>query len=391
LVSNIGSWMQRAAQDWLVLTILTDHSSIALGITTALQFAPALVLALVAGAVADRFNRRRILMLTQSLMGLLGLTVGLLVVTHTVQLWHVYVLALGLGLVMSFDSPTRQSFVTELVSGEDLTSAVGINSGSFNSGRLIGPGVAGLLIAWVGVGPVFLINAASFGAVLLALFRIRVSKLHLQDLPIGEHAHILDGIRHIRRHPRMVAVLIVMVSVAAFGLNLQVLNALVATQVFNLSASEYGLLGSILAIGSLSGALLAGRRVSPNVLRVVYAGVAFGLLAVVAAWMPSYLLYAAATVPLGAVAVTLSTSVNSRLQLESDPSVRGRVMAIYLLCNQGGTAIGAPIIGVMAAHFGVRWAYTICGLVAIAAAAVAALYLWCSRSKLAAGLEQIVR
>jgi MFS family permease len=374
LVSNTGTWMQRVAQDWLVLTVLTANSGVAVGITTGLQFGPVLLLAPLAGTVADRWNRRRILMATQGASGLLALVLGLLVVLGVAQLWQVYLLAGLLGVVAAFDSPVRQSFVSELVPPEDLPNAVGLNSASFHGGRLIGPGIAGLLIHWFGTGPVFLINAASFAAVLVSLGRMRVREL--RPVPRGpRRGGVRDGLRYVRGRPDLMLIMAVVGMVGTFGMNFQLTIALMARLVFHQGSGQYGLLGSTMAVGSLAGSLLAARREHPRVQLVIGATLAFGVLATVAALMPSYLLFAIALVPTGVATQTLMTAANSTVQLSTPPELRGRVMALYMAIFMGGTPVGAPLIGWVGQTFGARWTILVGGFAALLTAAAAWLWL----------------
>jgi MFS family permease len=375
IVSNTGTWMQRTAQDWLVLAVLTDHSALALGVITALQFGPMLVLPLFAGSLADRWPKRRILMATQAGMGLCGLVLGLLVVTGVIQLWMVFALALLLGVTAAFDGPARQSFVSEMVPGPDLTSAVSLNASSFNSGRLLGPALAGLLISWIGVGPVFLLNAVSFAGVLVSLARMRVADLYPPPAASRARARVRDAVRSVVARPRMVAPLALVFVVAAFGLNFQVTNGLMATTVFDRGAGEYGILGSLLALGSLTGALLAARRPQPRMRIIVGSALAFGALVTGAAFLPSFWAYAVALTPVGLAGTTMLTTSNQSVQLDALPGERGRVLGMYLMVNQGGGALGAPVIGWVATEAGARASVLMCGLVAVVAGVGVSAYL----------------
>jgi len=379
IVSNVGTWMQRVAQDWLVLTVLTDHSAVALGITTGLQFAPMLLLAPIAGVLADRMPKRRLLMMTQAAMGTIGLVLGLLVVTGTVHLWMVYVLALALGTAAAVDAPARQAFVSEMVPREDLSNAVGLNSASFHAARIVGPALAGLLIAWVGTGPVFLINAVSYLAVIASLSRMRVRELTPPPKAARGKGQMRAGLRYVQGRPDVVLVLALVGMVGTFGLNFQMTTALMATSVFHKGAGQYGLLGSIMAIGSLSGALLAARRERPRLRLVVGSTFAFGLFSSIAAVMPTYPLFAIALVPVGLSALTLMTSANATVQLSVSPEMRGRVMALYMAIFMGGTPLGAPIIGWIGAQFGARWTIGVGGVVALLTAAAAVVWAVTSR------------
>ena len=375
LVSNTGTWMQRVAQDWLVLTVLTHHSSVALGITTGLQFAPMLLLAPIAGVLADRMPKRRLLMMTQSAMGSIGLLLGVLVVTGAVRLWMVYVLALALGAAAAVDAPARQAFVSEMVPREDISNAVSLNSASFHAARIVGPAMAGLLISWVGTGPVFFINAVSFGAVIVSLARMRVHDLAPPPVGVRGRGQLRAGLQYVRGRPDLVLILAIIGMVGTFGLNFQMTTALMATSVFGKGAGQYGLLGSIMAVGSLSGALLAARRERPRLRLVIGSTLAFGIFASVASVMPTYTLFAIALVPVGASSLTLMTSANAAVQLSVSPQMRGRVMAIYMAIFMGGTPIGAPIIGWIGAQFGARWTIGVGGIVAVVTSLAAAAWL----------------
>jgi len=383
IVSNTGTWMQRVAQDWLVLTQLTHDSGVAVGITTGLQFAPMLLLAPLAGALADRVDRRRLLMATQSASGLLALILGVLVVTDLATLWQVYVLATLLGIAAACDAPVRQAFVSEMVPVADLPNAVSLNSASFHGGRLIGPGLAGLLINWIGTGPVFLINGLTFGAVVFSLTRMRLGELRPAPRSQERRGGVRAGLAYVGRRPDILLMLAVVGMVGTFGLNFQITTALMARLVFHQGSDGYGLLGSIMAIGSLSGALLAARRSRPTVPLVLGATFAFGVFATIAGLMPTYATFAVALVPVGLSALTVMTAANATVQLSTEPAMRGRVMALYMAIFMGGTPIGAPIIGWAGENFGARWAVILGGLVALATSSVAAL--WWARYRRSGG------
>jgi MFS family permease len=379
LVSNTGTWMQRVAQDWLVLTVLTDHSAVAVGITTGLQFGPMLVLGPFAGLVADRLPKRRVLMTTQFLMGFWSLLLGLLVVTGSAELWHVFVLAGMLGVTAAVDAPARQTFVAEMVPEDKLSNAVGLNSASFHAGRLLGPAVAGLLIALVGTGPVFLVNAATFMATLLSLAGMRLRELRPMPRAPREKGQVREGLRYVRDRPDIMLVMAIVGMVGTFGLNFQMTTALMATSVYDKGAGQYGLLGSIMAIGSLAGALLAARRARPRLRLLVGATAAFGVLATVSALMPTYELFALSLIPVGLSSLTLMTAANTMVQLATDPEMRGRVMSLYMAIFMGGTPIGAPLIGLIGEHFGARWTILLGGVVSMVVAVVATAYVVRSR------------
>lgn len=375
IISNTGTWMQRVAQDWLVLTVLTDNSAVAVGITTGLQFGPILVLAPLAGVISDRYSKRAVLMITQSSSGIIGAALGLLVLSGHAELWHVYVAALLLGIVTAIDSPARQTFVSEMVPIQDLPNAVGLNSASFNLARLIGPAVAGLLIAGVGIGWVFLINAASFLAVVFSLTRMRMNELELVPRPPRSKHAMRDGMRYVQNRPDIVLILVIVGMIGMFGLNFQMTTALIARLTFNTGAAEYGLLGSIMAIGSLAGALMSARRENPRIRLVVGSALAFGVFSTIAALMPTYWTFAFALIPVGITALTLVTTANSTVQMTVPPAMRGRVMALYMAIFMGTTPVGAPIVGWIGELWGPRWTILFGGLVSILTALLAIVYL----------------
>jgi MFS family permease len=381
VVSNTGTWMQRIAQDWLVITLAKGHgdSSMALGITTGLQFLPILLFSAYAGLVADRFPKRRMLQVTQAAMAVPALLLGVLALTGTAQTWHVYVIAFVFGTGAAFDAPTRQSFVSEMVGPEDLTNAVGLNSASFNMARVVGPAVAGGLIALLGsgvraTGVVIMLNAFSYAAVIYALQRMRIADLDSPELARRGKGMIRDGLRYVRGRPDVMLVLAIVFFAGTFGMNFQITSALMATQVFHKGAGEYGLLGTTMAIGSLTGALLAARRAGkPRQRLLIVAGLAFGAVEIASGLVPSYLWFAILTPLLGVTVLTMITSANATVQLSVAPSMRGRVMALYLVIFQGGTPLGAPVVGWVGHTFGARWtligggALTILGIVAAVA------------------------
>jgi MFS family permease len=376
LVSSIGTWMQRTAQDWLVLTILTKHSGLAVGITTGLQFAPLLLLSAHAGVLADRLPKRKVLMCTQSVMGASALTLGLLVVTHAVQLWEVFACALVLGLANAFDVPARQALASEVVAREDVTSAVSMNSASLNLARLIGPGLAGLVIAAYGTGPAFLINAFSFAAVLLGLARMRPEEMFTSGRLPRAPGQVREGFRYVRQRPDLMVIFLLTAMVNTFGLNFQITNALMASGTFHKGAREFGALGSVMAIGSLSAALLAGRREKPRLALVVGAAMCFGAVTLLASGAPNYYIYALALIPVGFCSITFLNSCNTAVQLSIDPLVRGRVIALYVIVQQGTTPIGAPIIGWIGTEFGARWSVAVGAIIAFAAGLATAAFLY---------------
>ena len=375
LVSNLGSWVQRTAQDWLVLTQLTHHNATQLGVVMALQFGPHFVLLPFTGWAADRFDRRRILVATQSAMFVLAAVLGLLTLTGVVALWHVDAFALLLGCVTAFDAPASQTFVSELVGEEDLSNAVGLNSTSFNVARMVGPAIAGVLLASVGTGWAFMVNALSYLAVLFALWRLRAHARHASAHARPKAGGFVDGLRYVRGRPDLTAILVMLFLIGTFGLNFTIFISTMAVSVFHQGAGRYGLLMSIMAIGTISGSLLAARRRRPRIEILFTSAMLFGVGCALAAVMPDYWLFGAALMLIGVSALTFANSTNSLLQLGTEPAMRGRVMAMRMAIAMGGTPIGAPIVGWVADTAGPRWALGVGAASGFAAAAVLVRHL----------------
>ncbi|WP_101525255.1 MFS transporter [Nocardioides houyundeii] len=384
VVSNTGTWMQRVAQDWLVLQLSSNAGS-ALGITTGLQFLPILLLSPFAGLVADRVPKHRLLQLTNLGMALPALVLGLLAVTGTAQIWHVYVLAFVLGISSAFDAPARQSFVSEMVEPEDLSNAVGLNSASFNAARLVGPGLAGLLIAAfgggvAGTGWVILFNAVSYAAPIATLRRLDVSQLDTPAPMERGPGAIRAGVSYVRNRPDLMLILAIVFVAGTFGLNFQLTSALMATEVFGKGPTEYGMLGTFLAVGSLTGALLAARRERVRHRLVVGAALVFGAVEVVSGLAPTYLTFALLAPVLGLTSLTMITAANAYMQMSTESGMRGRVMALYLMVFMGGTPVGAPVLGWIGEAFGARWTLLLGGGITMAGVALAAVaYLVATR------------
>lgn len=375
LVSNVGTWMQRMAQDWLVLTQLTHGSASAVGLVMALQFGPQLLFLPWTGFAADHFNQRKLLMLTQAAMGTLALMLGVLTVTGVIQLWHVYVFAFLFGTAAAFDAPVRQTFVAELVGDEDLPNAVALNSTSFNAARMVGPAVAGQTIAAFGIGWAFVANGASFVAVLISLCLLRVSELHPHPRATRAKGSFLAGFRYVWDRPDLRTILIMLFLIGTFGLNFPIFISTMAVGVFHADARGFGLLSSIMALGTLSGALIAAGRARIGFRSLLVGAAVFGVGCTLAALAPGYWPFAAALVVIGVAALTLTSGTNSLMQLSTEPAMRGRVMAIRVGIALGCTPIGAPIVGWVADHFGPRWALGVGAASGFAAAVVAAVFL----------------
>jgi MFS family permease len=371
LVSNTGTWMQRVAQDWLVLTQLTHHDASALGIVMGLQFAPQLLLLPWTGSAADRLNQRKLLMVTQAVMGVLAIALGVLTISGVIQLWQVYLFAFLSGSAAALDAPVRQTFVSEIVGDEDLPNAVALNSTSFNAARMIGPAVAGLLIAKVGLGWAFLLNGFSFGAVLISMYFFRRSELHASARAGRNASGFREGFLYVWRHRELRAILIMLFLIGTFGLNFPIFISTMAVNVFHADARGFGLLSSIMAIGTISGALLAAGREKAKFASLFIGAAVFGVGCTLAGLAPGYWWFAAALVVIGVASITLTNGTNSLMQLATEPAMRGRVMALRVAIALGGTPIGAPIVGWVANHFGPRWALGIGAASGFAAALVA--------------------
>jgi len=371
LVSLTGTWMQQVGQDWLVLRL--TNRALPLGITLALQFAPMLVLGAWAGVVADRLDKRRLLLATQAAMASLALVLGVLTATGTIRLWMVYVLALLLGCATAFDMPTRQAFVSEMVGPDRVTNAVGLNSAVFNSARVVGPAVAGVLIAAVGIAPAFLINAASYLAVIAGLLAMDPARLHRLPPVDRAEGQVRAGLRYVWADPVLRSTIALVAVVGALGLNYRVALPLLARFTFGGDASAYGALASIMAAGAVVGALAAARRGRPSRALLLGSVAVFGLLSVAAAAAPTLIAEAVVLAPLGVASMTFLATANSTLQLASSPEMRGRVMALYGLVFLGSTPVGGLLGGWMAGQFGPRSILLLSGVSSLAAVGLAAL------------------
>jgi MFS family permease len=370
-VSNIGTWAQRVAQDWLVLE-LTNNSGTYLGLVSAVQFLPILLFSLHGGKFADRFNKRKALILTNVLGGATSLVLGILVVTESVLLWQVFVLAGVLGLSNAIDGPVRQSFTSEIVGPDDLANAVSLNSANFNAGRLIGPAVSGGLIAAFGTGPSFLINALSYLFVIAALIKLNEKTFFRQDQEKSD-GNIREGIKYVKSRPDIYVVLLIVLFVSTFGLNFQIFNALMATKEFGLGPASFGLMGTFVAIGSLTGAIGSARLERFRSTKfVIKGGIVFSISIIILSVLPTFTVYMIWLPICGLSALTTLVSANSLVQTSSDTAIRGRVMGLYLLVFMGGTPFGSPLIGVTTELIGIRPTITICGTISL----VASILVW---------------
>ena len=370
-LSNIGSWAQRIAQDWLVLE-LTDNNGTYLGLVTAVQFAPVLLFSLHGGKLADRFNKRKVLVLTNILGGSASLGLGALVITEHIQLWHVFALAAVLGIATAIDAPVRQSFTTEVVGQTDLPNAVSLNSANFNAGRLIGPAVSGGLIAAFGTGPSFIVNGLSYFFVIAALLNLNEKAFFHQDRAKSD-GNIREGLAYAKARPDIYVVMLMVFFLATFGLNFQIFNALMATQEFKLGPASFGLMGTFIAIGSLTGAIGSARLERfRNTKFVIRGGIAFSATIIVLSVLPNYISYVVWLPICGLTALTTLVSANSIVQTSTDPAIRGRVMGLYLLIFMGGTPFGSPLIGTSTELIGIRPTIALCGGIAL----LASLFIW---------------
>jgi MFS family permease len=365
-LSNIGTWAQGVAQAWLILE-LTDSGTY-LGIVTSLQFAPILFFSISGGKIADKFNKRKVLMLTNLTAGISALSVATLVLTENIKIWHVMFFAFMLGMGNAIDAPVRQSFNVEVVGKEDLPNAVGLNSTNFNVGRLIGPGLSGLLIAAYGTGVSFLFNGISYLFVILALISIRENELFIEPKK-SSSTKIREAMEYVAARPDILAVMITVFFATSFGLNFNIFNTMMATQVFDKGAAEYGALGSILAVGSLTGAIISARLEKKRGPRFVMIGsMIFSAILIISAVAPTYLVYSILLPMIGCVALLTFIAANTMVQLRTDSQIRGRVMGIYLTVFLGGTPIVSPFIGIMTQEVGTRPTVAICGLISLLAA-----------------------
>src|SRR6266571_291282 len=369
VVSNTGTWMQRVAQDWLVLQ-LTHGSGTALGIATGLQFLPQLLFSMWGGMIADRYPKRRILLATQAAMGGLALVLGVLALTGVVQIWQVYALALALGVVTVVDNPTRQSFAVEMVGREGMPNAIALNSAVFNLARIAGPAIAGLVIAAVGTPVAFLVNAASYAAVLISLKLMQPSELHPAERVPRARGQLREAVRYVRARPNLWMTMVLVFFVATFGMNFQVTNALMSRQVFHTGAGAFGLASAVFAMGALGGALLAARRGRPGMPLLLVMSFAFSVFEIAGGLMPDFWSFLVLLVPTGLTLLSFTTAANSATQLGTTAEMRGRVMGLYMLVFLGGAPAGAPLAGWIAETFGPRMSMIAGGLISVVAVVV---------------------
>lgn len=365
IVSMSGTWMQSVAQMWLIYEL--TGSGVALGVVTALQFAPILVAGMWGGIIADRFDKRRTIIATQGAAAALALILGVLTVTGAIELWMIYALAFAFGCVALVEVPTRQSFVIEMVGSEYLSNAVGLNSTVFTSARVVGPALAGVLIATVGIAWCFLINAASYLVVIAGLRAMDTDQLHHPEPAERGKGQLREGLRYVWSTPILRLALLLMTVVGTLAFNFRVLLPVMAESVFSGGAGTYGALSAFMGAGTVVGALIAASRVRPTRRMLIGSALAYGGLIMVAGAAPTLVWEMVALVPMGAAGIAFVATANSTLQLNSDDSMRGRVMALYSVVFLGSTPIGGPIAGWVAENYGVRAGFWLSGLACLLA------------------------
>ena len=374
LFSNIGTWMQGTAQTWLVLTELTDHSASAVGILTALQFLPQVLLVALTGSLADHVDRRKLLMTVQSIQMVLALTLGAVTLLGVVQLWHVYLFGFLLGSCMAFEAPARHSFVSEVVDDAHIGNAVALNSTAFQLARMLGPALAGVCIALLGTGWVFVLNGLSYIIVIGGLMLINVADLHRHEGK-RQAIRLLDGFRYVRERHDIRTVFMMLFFFGTLGMNFGIFISVMAATVFQKGASEFGLLSSVMAVGSVIGALMAARRDRPRMRHLIGGALFFGCSMMLAAASQSFLLFGAVLVAVGIAAQTTLTSATGYVQLATDRAMRGRVMAIHMAITLGGLPLGAPLIGWVADAYGARTAMALGGAAGLISATIGLAYM----------------
>jgi MFS family permease len=373
VISVPGTWLQTVAQAWLVLQLSSSGS--ALGVTVALQTVPVLVLGAWTGSVADAVDKRKLLLATQASQGLLAFALGMLTLTGVVRLWMVWILALGLGVARAFDMPTRQAFVSELVSGDALSRAIGINSTVVSAARMVGPAAGGAIIAILGVGACFLINAASFLGPLCALLAMDVSRLNRPEARAARADHaVRAGLSYVRRRQDLLVPLLMMAIVGTLAFEFQVTIPLMAHSEFHLGATGFGLLYAAMGVGAVASGLTLAGKVPGRVRTLTIAAAAFAVALAATAAAPGPVSAAVCLAFAGAASVVYSSSTNATLQIRVDPTMRGRVVALYVMAFIGSTAIGGPLVGVIGEIVGPRASLATGAAGCVAAVALALVY-----------------
>ena len=369
LVSVAGTWMQTVAQSFVVLDL--THSGTQLGLTSAARFLPMFVFGPLGGVFADRMDRRRVLYVTQTLSGLLAGVFAVTVGTHSIRLWIVYLLALALGFVNVFDNPARQSFISEMVSAEDLPNAVTLNSVAMNMARVLGAALGGVIAAAIGLALCFTVNALSFGAVLVSLAAMRGSELFPAKRVSKQKKQVRQGLRYVRNTPELLIPLLMIAVIGTLAWEFQVSLPLMASKVFHGGAASYGVMASVMGGGAVVGGLISAARSRPRARALCVAAIGWGIAILAAAVAPSLPLELAALVFVGYGSITFNSLAKTTLQLAAKPEMRGRVMALWALAWLGSTPIGGPIVGWAGQAFGARWALVIGGVAALACGVLA--------------------
>ncbi|MBK1785402.1 MFS transporter [Prauserella cavernicola] len=381
VISNIGTWVQRIAQDWLVFS-LSGNNPVALGIAVALQFTPTLLLSLWAGVLADRVDKRKLLITIQSGTLIQAVVLGVLDVSGVVLLWHVYVLCFAFGCLSAIEVPTRQSFVAEMVGKGQVANAVALNSSIFNMARIIGPAIAGFAIVAIGTGWLFIANAGSTLAVIAALALMKPDRLFRGPAVVRGKGQLREGLRYVRGRSDLMALMALVFFISTFGITFFISLAVVAGNVFGTEADGYGLLSTMLAVGTFTGALASARRGSrraPSLRVLLLSAFALGAIEFCTAFMPTYLAFGIALVPLGFATITFLNTANALVQTSVSPQMRGRVMGLYVLVLMGGNPVGGPLTGWLAETFGGRSPFYLGGAVAMLAVVVAGVVLYRAR------------
>lgn len=373
LIALVGTWMRFIALDWLALD-LSGNSGAALGLVTAFQLAPTLVFALYAGKLADRFDKRRILQLCNLIWFVLTSLLAVLVISGQIQLWQIYAFSLILGVVSAQEIPTRQAFASELVGPDLLPNALALNGATFNSARIVGPALAGVLIALIGIGPIFVINAVTLLVTVVTMAMMNPTELERAP-KTGASGTVREGLAYVRRRPDLLLPLALVLIVGGFGFNFQVTLALMAKSEFQTGPAAFGLLTTALALGALAGALGGTkRRKRPSVYLVLGAAIGFGVLEILAGFAPNFAVAVALLVPTGFLMVFFAQAANQRVQLGVSPQMRGRVMALYVMVFLGSAPIIAPIVGWLAELLGPRSGLWVGGALSLAAGLTALVY-----------------
>ncbi len=365
LISVSGTWMQTVGLSWLVLKL--TGSGVDLGAVMAAQFLPVLLLGVVGGLVADRVNKRKLIVATQSSLALASLVLGILTEMGSIQMWMIYIISAWLGVTNSVDNPARQSFVSEMVEKKSVANAVSLNAVVMNSARIIGPGIAGVVIYTLGTGSLFLANAVSFIAVIVALLSMRPAELHSSEKVVRSRGQLREGFRYVWSTRRLRVPLLIMVLVGTFAFEFQVSLPLFASSTFHKGAGTYAAFMSFMGVGAVAGGLLAATFPQTSIKRLAYAALGFGVLILLVALMPNSPAAMIAMIPMGAASMLCVSIANAALQLNSDPAMRGRVMSLFTIAFQGSTPIGAPIVGFIGQHSGARYSVAVGGIASLLA------------------------